>query len=140
MQNITSEDTSIYYDKAKYVFDHIRESENTEEYYQAWKEAGKQKNENEFDTFFNDTKKNVMQKFLKDCFHADGLTIGTVVTSLYRKNAGAYQLVLQLRSADLRRDMRYGRADYGTDIQKDSHGHTYPRTALRRGGGVSHLP
>ena len=88
MQNITSENTSIYYNKTKYAFDHIRESENTEEYYQAWKEAGKQKNENEFDTFFNDTKKNVMQKFLKDCFHADGLTTGTVVTSLYRKNDG----------------------------------------------------
>ena len=62
------------------------------------------------------------------------------LSSLYRKNAGAYQLVLQLRSADLRRDMRYGRADYGADIQKDSKGDTYPRTALRRGGGVSHLP
>ena len=62
------------------------------------------------------------------------------LSSLYRQNAGAYQLVLQLRRADLRRDMRYGRADYRTDIQKDSKGDTYPRTALRRGGGVSHLP
>lgn len=102
MQNITSENTSIYYDKTKYAFDHIRECENTEEYYQAWKEAGKQKNENEFDTFFNDTKKNVMQKFLKDCFHADGLTTGTVVTSLYRKNDGYRIFVADAKKISLK--------------------------------------
>ena len=74
----------------------------------------------------------------RNCGHL--LRRARALSSLYRQNAGAYQLVLQLRSADLRRDMRYGRADYGADIQKDSKGDTYPRTALCRGGGVSHLP
>lgn len=130
MQNITSEDTSIYYDKAKYVFDHIRESENTEEYYQAWKEAGKQKNENEFDTFFNDTKKNVMQKFLKDCFHADGLTTGTVVTSLYRKNDGYRIFVADAKKNFPKRERTITLAEQLLNFRSLNRGDYFLKTAL----------
>lgn len=130
MQNITSENTSIYYNKTKYAFDHIRESENTEEYYQAWKEAGKQKNENEFDTFFNDTKKNVMQKFLKDCFHADGLTTGTVVTSLYRKNDGYRIFVADAKKNFPKRERTITLAEQLLNFRSLNRGDYFLKTAL----------
>ena len=130
MQNITSENTSIYYNKTKYTFDHIRESENTEEYYQAWKEAGKQKNENEFDTFFNDTKKNVMQKFLKDCFHADGLTTGTVVTSLYRKNDGYRIFVADAKKNFPKRERTITLAEQLLNFRSLNRGDYFLKTAL----------
>lgn len=130
MQNITSENTSIYYDKTKYAFDHIRESENTEEYYQAWKEAGKQKNENKFDTFFNDTKKNVMQKFLKDCFHADGLTTGTVVTSLYRKNDGYRIFVADAKKNFPKRERTITLAEQLLNFRSLNRGDYFLKTAL----------
>lgn len=130
MQNITSENTSIYYDKTKYAFDHIRESENTKEYYQAWKEAGKQKNENEFDTFFNDTKKNVMQKFLKDCFHADGLTTGTVVTSLYRKNDGYRIFVADAKKNFPKRERTITLAEQLLNFRSLNRGDYFLKTAL----------
>jgi len=130
MQNITSENTSIYYDKTKYAFDHIRECENTEEYYQAWKEAGKQKNENEFDTFFNDTKKNVMQKFLKDCFHADGLTTGTVVTSLYRKNDGYRIFVADAKKNFPKRERTITLAEQLLNFRSLNRGDYFLKTAL----------
>lgn len=130
MQNITSENTSIYYNKTKYAFDHIRESENTEEYYQAWKEAGKQKNENEFDAFFNDTKKNVMQKFLKDCFHADGLTTGTVVTSLYRKNDGYRIFVADAKKNFPKRERTITLAEQLLNFRSLNRGDYFLKTAL----------
>lgn len=130
MQNITSENTSIYYDKTKYAFDHIRECENIEEYYQAWKEAGKQKNENEFDTFFNDTKKNVMQKFLKDCFHADGLTTGTVVTSLYRKNDGYRIFVADAKKNFPKRERTITLAEQLLNFRSLNRGDYFLKTAL----------
>lgn len=77
-----------FFNKNDYKFDYIHESEIAGAYCQAWKDAGKKNlvTDHAEDLFFHDLKKNVLQKFLQDCFHADGLTHGVIAAPMLQDN------------------------------------------------------